>query len=393
MLLKFPSNFVFGTSTAAYQIETAVDHDWLGYKSKDGYVFETTSDHEKRLKEDAAIIAHCGGMYRMSLQWSKIQRKPFAELEPEIVAEYKAFLDDLKSRGVSIMMVLHHFTNPTWFAKAGGWEEEKNTAMWVDFCKKVEYHFGDYIAYWNTFNEPNVYVSNGWVLGEFPPFKKNLLKARRAIHNIWKAHNEVYDYLKAKRPAQPIGISHNCVAFTAENIWGVLPAKISDWWFMDYLLKGFTDKLDFFGLSYYARISHDPLPITYLDTPEKFVKYNKPHDGMWEYYPLGMREGIERYWKKYKLPVFITESGICTNDDSERISAMKDYVKIVYDCLQAGIPMLGYLWWSTFDNFEWNLGPTFRFGLYETDLTNRNRIKRPSADVFHQLAYEKQMDV
>lgn len=393
MKLTFPPTFIFGTSTAAYQIETAVDHDWQGHKSKDGYVFERTSDHELRFAEDAAIIAYCGGMYRMSLQWSKLQRAPFAEFDKAVVNEYRNFLDDLKARGVKIMMVLHHFTNPNWFAAKGGWERSGNIEMWVDFCKKTEQEFGDYVTYWNTFNEPNVYVSNGWVLGEFPPYKSNLLKAFTVIANLGKAHHVVYDYLKGKRPDQPIGISHNCVAFTAENWLGVLPAKISDWWFMDYTLAKFADKLDFFGLSYYARISHDPLPITYLDTPEKFVKYNKPHDGMWEYYPQGMKESIERYWKKYKLPVFITESGICANDDMQRIAAMKDYVKIIHDCITSGIPILGYLWWSTFDNFEWNLGPTFRFGLYETDLATKDRTKRPSADVFHQLAHNKEIEI
>ncbi|MFN8286217.1 MAG: family 1 glycosylhydrolase [Chitinophagales bacterium] len=393
MKLTFPPDFIFGTSTAAYQIETAVDHDWLGHKSKDGYVFERTSDHELRLKEDAAIIAYCGGMYRMSLQWSKLQRQPFADFDTVIVKEYVDFLEDLKARGVKIMMVLHHFTNPTWFAAKGGWERSENIPMWVDFCKKVEANFGDYVAYWNTFNEPNVYASNGWVLGEFPPYKKNLPKAFTVIANLGKAHDIVYDYLKARRPNQPIGISHNCVAFTAENWLGVLPAKISDWWFMDYTLSKFHNKLDFFGLSYYARISHDPLPITYLDTPEKFIKYNKPHDGMWEYYPVGLKESMKRYWQKYKLPLFITESGICTNDDTVRVAAMKDYVKLVHECVVEGIPVLGYLWWSTFDNFEWNLGPTFRFGLYETDLTTKDRIKRPGADVFHRLAYEKEIEI
>ncbi len=393
MQLSFANNFFFGTSTAAYQIETAFEHDWFGVKSKDGYIFERTSDHEKRFAEDAEIIAYCAPNYRMSLMWSKLQRAPYAELDKETVAEYRSFLDDLKNRGVKVMMVLHHFTNPLWFSQNGNWEKTENVALWVDFGKKVVDEFGEYVSYWNTFNEPNVYVSNGWVLGQFPPFKTNLLGARRAIKNMGMAHNIMYDYIKAKFPHQPVGISHNTVIFSAENLLGYLPAKISDWWFMNYLLKPFAEKLDFFGLSYYAKVSHDPLPVTYIDTPSKMERLGKPHDDMWEYYPNGLKESIERYWNEYRLPIIITESGVCTADETKQVNAMKDYVKIIHDCLQKGIDIRGYYWWSTFDNFEWNLGPTFRFGLYETNLETKDRRKRAGADVFHRLAYEKSLEV
>lgn len=393
MTLTFPTDFVFGTSTAAYQIETAFEHDWIDVKSKDGYVFNRTCDHEKRFKEDAGIIAYCAPYYRMSLMWSKLQRAPFAELHAETVLEYRNFLDDLKNRGIKIMMVLHHFTNPDWFSEKGNWQKKQNIAMWVDFAKKVVDEFGSYVSYWNSFNEPNVYASNGFVLGQFPPFITNLFTAIRAIDNMGLAHEQVYDYIKQKFPEQPVGISHNTVYFSSENFLGVLPAKISDWWFMERCLKPFSAKLDFFGLSYYAKMSHDPMPITFLDTPEKIKALNKPHDDMWEYYPEGFGKIIERYWNRFKLPVIITENGICTTNDAVRVSAMKDYMKVIAKCIEKGVDIRGYFWWSTFDNFEWNLGPTFRFGLYETDIETKNRTKRPSADVYHQLAYNKSIEV
>lgn len=393
MHIKFPEHFFFGTSTASYQIETPFEHDWQGEKTRDGHIFNRTSDHEKRFKEDAAIIAHCAPNYRMSLMWSKLQRAPFGDFDTDTVAEYRAFIEDLKARGVNIMMVLHHFTNPWWFASRGGWEKSGNIAMWVDFAKRVVDTFGAYVSYWNTFNEPNVYTSCGWVMGNFPPHKHRLLLAMRVVRNMGHAHDLVYDYIKQKFPSQPVGISHNTVHFTHENLLGIVPAKISDWWFMEKCLKPFTGKLDFFGLSYYAKMSHDPLPITYLDTPEKLEKLGRPHDDMWEYYPEGMKLAIERYWNRYKLPVIITESGVCTKDDKVRVQAIKDYLKIVHDCIKAGIDIRGYYFWSTFDNFEWDLGPTFRFGLYETDLVTRDRRKRPSADVFNVVAYGKQLEI
>src|SRR5690606_3905021 len=103
MNLNFPSSFVFGTSTSAYQIETAFQHDWQGIKSKDGYTFNKTTDHEKRFLEDADIISSLAPNYRMSLMWSKLQRSPYAPLNSETTAEYHVLLRALKERKVKIM--------------------------------------------------------------------------------------------------------------------------------------------------------------------------------------------------------------------------------------------------------------------------------------------------
>ncbi|HCW05775.1 MAG TPA: hypothetical protein DGG95_00215 [Cytophagales bacterium] len=224
----FPNDFIFGTSTAAPQIETAFEHDWQGVTSKDGFVFERTTDHELRFKEDAEIISSLAPHYRMGLMWSKLQRGPMENLHQATVNEYKFFLDDLKNRGVKIMMVLHHFTNPNWFSKLDSWEKESNIRLFVDYAKKIIDTFGSYVNHWNTFNEPNVYASYGWITGFFPPFKINPVKAAIAVRNMGKAHDIVYDYIKEKFPDQPVGISHNAVVFSAENVLGWFPAKLSD---------------------------------------------------------------------------------------------------------------------------------------------------------------------
>jgi beta-glucosidase len=384
----FPANFIFGTSTAATQIETAFEHDWQGVLAKDGYAFQRTTDHELRFKEDAAIIASLAPAYRMGLMWSKLQRKPLADFDLQTTVEYKAFLHDLKQRGVTIMMVLHHFTNPTWFAGLDSWEKEENIPLWLDFVKKVVDTFGDYVSYWNTFNEPNVYASYGWITGFFPPFKMNPVRAAMAVKNMGKAHDLAYDYIKSKFPDRPVGISHNAVIFSAENVLGWFPATLSDWWFMDWVPKHF-EKVDFFGMSYYARVPHDPMPITYVDTPHKMKKLGRPHDDMWEYYPQGMRICLDRYWTKYKKPIIITESGVCDESDELRQKAILDYAHIVKQAIDDGIDIRGYYWWSTWDNFEWHLGPSKKFGLYACDVETKERRKRKSADVFSTLAYSK----
>ncbi|HNP96987.1 MAG TPA: family 1 glycosylhydrolase [Cyclobacteriaceae bacterium] len=392
MVYVFPNDFAFGTSTAAAQIETAFEHDWQGVKSLDGYVFDRTTDHELRTSEDAGIIASLAPHYRMGFLWSKLQRKPFAELDEEAVAHYMQFILDLRSRGVEIMMVLHHFTNPTWFAEMGSWEKEENIPAFVDYCTKVIDEFGEHVTFWNTFNEPNVYASYGWITGFFPPFKNNPYLAGKAVKNMGKAHNQVYDIIKSKFPQHPVGISHNAVVFDSENVLGWFPANLSDWWFMEYVPSHF-EKSDFFGMSYYARVTHDPMPITYIQTPEKIKRLGVPHDDMWEYHPEGLRTCIDRYWKKYKKPIIITENGVCDASDDLRQRAILDYAKVLHEALKDGIDIRGYYWWSTWDNFEWHLGPTKRFGLYACDLETKDRTKRKSADTFSKLAHYKSFEL
>jgi beta-glucosidase len=388
----FPEGFIWGTSTAAYQIETAFDHDWMGVKSRDGHVFHRTSDHELRRKEDAALIASLAPAYRMSLMWSRLQAAPFAPFNAEVVAEYRHFMEDLRAKGVRIMLVMHHFTHPLWFVKEGAWLNPRMVSAFVDHASQLIKYFGDLVSWWNTFNEPNVYVSNAYIMGEFPPFKKLSPNALGVIRAMAGAHERIYVLIKKAYPDSPVGISHNCVDFYGLNTIGKLAAGVADYWFNEYIPSLFNP-LDFFGMSYYARMGFDPAPVTWIDTPEKMTRLGLPHDGMWEYSPEGLGKFIRRYWNQYRLPVIITESGICTDRDEERISAIRDYLFQLGQCLKEGVPLNGYFFWSSFDNFEWNLGPTYRFGLYACDLLTKDRHPRPSAEFYRSVVRSNGMAI
>ena len=390
MKIVFPDRFVFGTSTAAVQIETAFEHDWKGFKARDNFLFDRTTDHELNRKEDASIIASLAPSYRMSLQWSKLQQQPLGAFDRDTAEEYHVFLKDLRARGVSVMMVLHHFANPLWFSALGGWEKSENIIYWIDFAKKVVDEFGCYVAYWNTFNEPNVYASYGWITAFFPPFKVSPFLAGKVVKNMAQAHNKVYEYIKSGFPDSPVGISHNATIFHPENFLGWFPARLADWWFMDYVPSHFT-QVDFFGMSYYGRIPHDPMPITYLETPERMKSLGRKHDDIWEYHPEGMRACIDRYWNLYRKPIIITENGVCDESDFLRLQAIQDYAGILHRAINDGIDIRGYYFWSTWDNFEWHLGPSMRFGLYECDPKTMKRTPRPSAGLYSSLAHTRKI--
>lgn len=391
--LEFPKDFFWGTSTAAAQVETASNHPWKGLVAKDGYTFDRTTDHEKRRMEDAALITQLGNVYRCGVDWSRLQKGPFEPFDKDLVLEYQHFFRYLNEHGTRVMFVIHHFTNPNWFDDNGGWAKEENISPFVDYAKQCADHFGAYTFSWNIFNEPNVYALNGYVTGEFPPFKKNIFTASRVLKNMGKAHLVVYDILKDEYPEIPVGISFNTCYFKAKNPLGWLPAAFTDWWFHTYARKCFDAKMDYWGLSYYAYILFDPLPITELDRPGELAKLGLPHDKMWGYNPKGLERNLRRFHNWYGKPMVITENGICTDDSDRRIDSIKDYLTFCHQLIQEGIDLKGYVHWSTWDNFEWAIGPTYRFGLIRVDFETMERTMTKAGIFYQKVAEENGVEV
>lgn len=382
MQLVFPKGFWWGSSTAAAQVETASNHTWRGLRALDGAVFERTTDHELRRSADAALIARFGSVYRCGVDWSRLQTSPFAKFDPVVVAEYTRFFEDLRARGVGIMLVLHHFAHPNWFEQKGGWTVEDNIPMYLDFVRQCIKYFGDYVMAWNTFNEPNVYALNAFLLGHFPPRKKGrYLLANRVLDHMGMAHDIAVTMLREKSDA-PVGISLNTACFEGRGLLGGLVAAFVRWWFMTRAARRF-ERCDFWGLSYYAYMVFDPFPVEAIKRKKTLEKMHIPHDKLWGYRPEGLGEVLRYFYKKYKKPIVITENGICTDDAQQRIAAIQDYLKVCHAAIQDGVDLKGYIHWSTWDNFEWHLGPSFRFGLARVDFNTMERTMT-EAGVFYE---------
>jgi beta-glucosidase len=392
MILQFPKDFFWGTSTAAAQIETASEHSFKGLRARDGHIFDRTSDHELRRDEDAEHIKRFGTVYRCSVDWARLQTMPYGEFHQDVVVEYRNFFKNLTGSGTKIMFVLHHFANPKWFEEKGGWVYEENVGFFTDFVKKCIHHFGKYVSYWNTINEPNVYALNAYFMGTFPPHRRSLSKAKVVIHNMGIAHNTVYTMLKVNDKSKPVGISLNTTLMTHTNIFSYPIAKLADYLFNRWAGQHF-EKVDFWGLSYYAHILFDPLPISEVHRLGKLDKMGLRHDKMWAYNPKGLGIMLRRFHKKYGKPIIITENGICTDDDAERIEAIKDYLTVIHEAIRDGVNVLGYIHWSIFDNFEWDLGITYRFGLLKVDLETKNRLNTEGACFYEKVTKDNAVEV
>lgn len=99
----FGPKFLFGTATAAAQIETASEHTWRGVLAKDGVVFNRTIEHELHRHEDAGHIARLGNAYRFSMAWDRLQQAAFAPFNESVVREYTDFLVTLREKNVHLM--------------------------------------------------------------------------------------------------------------------------------------------------------------------------------------------------------------------------------------------------------------------------------------------------
>lgn len=392
MRLEFPDGFFWGTSTSAAQVETASAHSWRGIRARDGYVFENTTAHESLREIDARYIAGFGSVYRCGVDWARLQASPFAPFDPEVVQEYRQFFRQLNDSGARILFVMHHFANPLWFEQDGGWLNEDKLSAFVDYARQCIRYFGEYVFNWNTFNEPNVYAMNAYFLGQFPPFKKSYFKAERAIRLMARAHGVVYHLLKAAYPEKPVGISLNTAWFKGLNWLGAVPALLADWWF-NHRAAGLFREVDYWGLSYYAFVPFGPFPITEIEKPGKLKQLGIPHDRMWGHRPEGLGIMLRRFYRRFGKPLIVTETGICTDDSQVRIQAIRDYLSVVHKAIRDGIPIQGFIHWSTWDNFEWNLGPTYRFGLVRVDLRTMEREMTPAGEFFAKVARENAVDV
>jgi beta-glucosidase len=362
-------------------------HPWRGLRAQDGYVFERTTDHEKRRDEDAEWIAQLGaGIYRCGVDWCRLQVAPMAPFQAEVVKEYADFFENLKGKGIQLMLVLHHFAHPDWFEERGGWTKEENIPFFLDYARQCIKHFGKYAAYWNTFNEPNVYAMNAFMLGNFPPHRRGrYTQANRVLDNMGRAHDIAFGMLREKSDA-PIGISLNTGCFEGKNFLGRGVAAFVRWWFMTRAARPF-ERCDFWGLSYYAYMPFDPFPVDAQSEKgrQKLAHWQIPTDKMWGYKPEGLGEVLRFFSKKYQKPIVITENGICSDSSPARIQALRDYLGVCYRAMGDGVDLLGYIHWSTWDNFEWHLGPTYRFGLIRVNFETMQREMTEAGRFYHQI--------
>jgi beta-glucosidase len=255
-----------------------------------------------------------------------------------------------------------------------------------------------------TINEPMVYVYYSYVIGAWPPHKKSFLKARRVTDNLVAAHIRSYKLIreiyKNKNLSLPqVSIAKNMQAFVScrntlrDKLAVYLRDKSFNFDILDKLIKAKT--LDFIGVNYYTRNLVETSNWTVNDLFTRVCQAGHsqlPKNSMGlDIYPKGLYDLLLRL-KKYGLPVMILENGICTSDDRQRWDFISSHLKNISLAMDKGIKVLGYIYWSLIDNFEWDKGFGPRFGLIGVDYTDFRRTVRESARKLSQVSKTGMLD-
>ncbi len=374
----FPAGFRWGTATAAHQIEGGnTNNDWWRWEHTSGSGVAESSgdacDSWNRWPEDVALVTELGfDHYRFSLEWSRIEPAP-GEWSTAALDHYRRLAVALKERQIEPVVTFHHFTNPTWLADLGGWEEADASARFGRFCEVAAGALGDVLGRVCTLNEPNVVGTMGWAMGMFPPGKKEPGMAEKVTANLLEAHRQGVAAVRAAAPGVPVGLTLSMTDYQAAAGGEARVEKIRGT-HEDVFLDVVSGD-DFLGVQTYTRM---------LLGPSGWVG---PQPGVpilpmgYEYWPQALGACLRRAWDFTggRVPLWVTESGIGTDDDTQRAAFVRVALESVLEALAEGVDVRGYTYWSLLDNFEWTFGYRPKFGLASVDRATFARALKPSA--------------
>lgn len=370
--MTFPPGFLWGASTAAHQIEGGnVGSDWWQreWGHLPGAPVESPSgdaaDSYHRYAQDMALLAGAGlDTYRFSIEWARIEPEK-GWISRAAIEHYRRMVGTARDLGLEPMITLHHFTNPVWFARDGGWHADAAAERFARYTEAALRVLED-VELVCTINEPNMvsvladpevgFPSVGLPPG-VPEVTATLVDAHRRALEIVRGAGKRGGWSVATQAYQPIpGSESVAAAYGASREDVFLDAAAGD---------------DWVGVQAYTRtrIGPDgPLPIA--EDAERTLTG-------WEYFPAAVGDGIRNAWTRAGVPVYVTENGIATADDSRRIDYTRGALEAVRACIDDGVDVRGYLHWSALDNYEWgSYRPTF--GLIGWDPETFERHPKPS---------------
>ncbi len=391
----FPKDFLWGAATSSHQVEgNNTKNDWWAWE-REGRVKYPSGDatrHYEFFDSDfkCAFDLHHNA-HRFSIEWSRIEPEE-GKFNEEEIKHYQDVIFSIRKYRMVPIITLHHFTNPKWFADQGGWLNDKACDWFLRYVEKIIAIVGKEVQFWVTINEPEIFAYHGYLQGIWPPGEHSAKKAQCVLKNLIHTHKKTYlkihqIYEKNLWPKPKVSIAKNIMVFKpcliSNNPLRYLSIFLRNRYFNNYFLEKIKGHMDFIGVNYYLRefVSVDKV----FNAGIIGAKCNKVHghvkhvDAMgWDSYPQGLFEILCRL-KKYHLPILITENGTCENDENLRWQFIYDHLTAVQKAIAKRIPVIGYVYWSLLDNFEWHHGFGPRFGLLEVDYDTYERKPRPSA--------------
>lgn len=420
---KFQSNFMIGAATAAHQVEgNNVNSDCWIMENMPGSSYREPSldgvDHYNKYREDIKTLADAGlNAYRFSIEWARIEpsKNKFDKTEIE---HYRDVLKCCYEYGVTPIVTMHHFSSPKWLIQEGGWESETTIQYFGNYCRYVVSKLGDLMPYICTINEANMGLQLSRVMSDMTSkmqresdVKSEYAEVQVGINMdmqsmmeqsmksmaeafgidarkvqvflsprtengdilIMKCHERAREVIKEVNPNIKVGITMSLYDHQALPGGEKYVKVMQNEDFLHYL--PYIQRDDFFGLQNYTRSVYGPNGKVQPDENTRVTEAG------YEYYPealAGVLRFVSKHWEK---PIIITENGVCTSNDKERVEFIERALTGVHQCIEEGINVIGYMHWSLLDNFEWQLGYKPRFGLIAVDRTTQTRYPKESLKV------------
>ena len=413
-----------GSATAATHIEGGEQpHNWYRWselgKIQDGSHSKVACDHINHIESDVKLLkAIHTETYRMGIEWSRIEPEE-GQFSKEGIELYRKEIKLLLKNNIRPLVTLWHFSNPLWMEDDGGWINPKCVDRYLNYVRFVVGELGDLVTDWVTINEPNVYLFFGYFEGRWPPgMRGKVRKYLRGANHFAKAHLKAYDQIHEQLEAKghqkeeiQVGVAHHLRIFDMfdKRHLTKMAAYVSNHLFQWMYLEAMTharfvfplkwhrefpkkNYCDFIGINYYSRdlVKGIYNPGTLFN--ELYVKKGKAvNDLGWEIYPKGLFRICKRVYKHYKIPIFITENGICDANDEQRAKFIYDHLKQLNKAIKKGIDIRRYYHWSTMDNFEWAEGVSARFGLYHNNYETQERTLRDSGKFYGEICKKKKI--
>jgi beta-glucosidase len=413
MSFQFPDGFVWGTATAAHQVEgNNVNSDFWLMEHTPGTLFKEPSgdavDHFHRYPEDIRLLKQLGfGAYRFSLEWARIEPEE-GHFSIAALDHYRRMIACCLENDIIPCVTFHHFTSPIWFAADGGWEDEHNVDRFARYCERAVDHLGDLIGTAYTINEANLTATLS-VAGVFP--KRGLKAAAKFIEDaavrcrttldrfgpfllgdpmkirdtMLAAHAKSRDVIRGGRGSFPVGVTLAMQDYQAVAGGEAHRDRARAESFDPFLELAQAD--DFVGVQTYSRHRFDANgPIGPEDGVEVLIMG-------YEFWPQALEATVRYASSKAKVPIYVTENGIGTTDDAQRLRYVERALDGVTKCIRDGIDVRGYFYWSLMDNFEWLFGYGPQFGLVAVDRQTQLRTPKASAYWLGDIARRNQSPV
>lgn len=402
MTFVLKEGLLLGTASAATQIEGGeCGHNWNDWYHRgnitDGSDPARSTDHYNRWREDADLMVAMGlKTYRLGIEWARLCPEQ-DKVDRAAVAHYREELTYLRSKGISVLLTIHHFTNPMWFEEKGGFTKTGNIKYYIDLVALVVRSFGDLVSEYVTINEPNVYAVNSYYFGSWPPGEKCLRQAVTVMSNMSVCHIRAYELIHKMR--QEMGYDDTKVSFAihmrvfdpadSKNPWHRICSMLMERFFQGAITRTMffgifkwplstslhTEQgqyCDFIAVNYYTRSTVSG----FRDGVRKGVPKN---DLGWEIYPEGIIRCAEKLYRKIKRPIYITENGTCDNTDEYRCRYIYEHLKALCG---SELPVERYYHWCFCDNFEWIEGERAKFGLVHVDHETQKRTIKTSGKFY-----------